>query len=120
VTVQGSWIAVGFSALLGATCFAGLSLLIAARTDSVEVASGWMNLVQIPMWLLSGTFFSYERFPEFLHSIIRALPLTAVNDLLRALVNDGAALHTQWAPLAVLCAWTVIAFAVTLRLFRWQ
>lgn len=79
-----------------------------------------MNLVMLPMWLLSGTFFSYERFPEAVQPAIRALPLTALNDALRAVVNDGAGLASSAPELAVLALWGIAGFAVAVRIFRWQ
>jgi ABC-2 type transport system permease protein len=92
VVVQGSLAALVGVSVLGALAFAGVALLVAARPRTVEVASGWMNFVMMPMWLLSGAFFSYERFPEPLVPIIRALPLTALIDALRAITNEGATL----------------------------
>jgi len=97
-----------------------MGLLLAARTRTIEAVSGWMNLVQMPMWLLSGSFFSYSRFPEFLHPLIRALPLTALNDALRAVMNNGLALSSIWIELGVLLFWAALSFAFALRLFRWQ
>ncbi len=79
-----------------------------------------MNLVMLPMWLLSGTFFSYERFPLALQPAIRLLPLTALNDALRAVINDGATLAATASQLAVLLIWAAVGFALCLRLFRWQ
>ena len=61
-----------------------------------------MNLVMLPMWLLSGTFFSWERFPEAVHPFIRALPLTALNDALRAVMTEGRPLSTLGLELGVL------------------
>ena len=72
------------------------------------------------MWLLSGTFFSYERFPAVLQPVIRALPLTAFNDALRLVINDGLGVGATWTQLAVLAAWAAITFVFALRLFRWQ
>jgi len=120
VAVRGSLLAVAVIALLGSLCFMGLALLVAARPESTEVASGWMNATMLPMWLLSGSFFSYERFPEAVHPLLKALPLTAFNDGLRAVINDGAALWHTWPSLAVLAAWGVGAFVLALKLFRWQ
>ena len=79
-----------------------------------------MNLIMLPMWLLSGTFFSSERFPEMFQPFIKALPLTALNDLLRAVMNEGASLSSNWISIAVLLAWFVISFVVALKIFRWQ
>jgi len=105
---------------VGAASFAGISLLIGARVENTESANGWMNLVQLPMWVLSGAFFSYERFPTWLHSPIRALPLTALNDGLRAVFNDGVSLAATWPQLLVLAIWGAVGYFIALRTFRWQ
>jgi ABC-2 type transport system permease protein len=118
--IQGSLGAVIVTSCVGAAAFAGISLLIGARLDNTEVANGWMNFVQLPMWILSGSFFSYERFPDWLQAPIRCLPLTAVTDALRAVYNDGASLFDCAFELTVLGAWTAIAFGVAVRTFRWQ
>ena len=120
VAVRGSLAALAVVVLVGATSFAGLGLVVAARPRTIEAVSGWMNLVQLPMWLLSGSFFSYERFPEAVRPAIRALPLTALNDALRAVINDGAPLQASWLELVVLAAWGAASFVVALRTFRWQ
>lgn len=118
--IRGSYAALGALAMLGAITFAGIALLVGARPRSVESVSGWMNLVMMPMYFLSGVFFSYERFPEFMHPIIRALPLTAMNDSLRAVVNDGKGLLELVPEMAILSGWTVVCFTLALKLFRWK
>jgi len=86
----------------------------------MEGASGLMNLTMMPMWLLSGVFFSYERYPEALHPLIRLLPLTALNDAMRAVMIDGNSILTQGPELLVMAAWCVVTFVVALRVFRWE
>jgi ABC-type multidrug transport system permease subunit len=120
VAVHGSIINVGIIALIGSLSFAGVGLLVASRPKTIEGVSGMMNLVMLPMWLLSGTFFSYSRFPDFLQPAIKALPLTALNDALRAVMNDGAPLRSIWVAVAVLAGWGLVSFAVALKIFRWQ
>jgi ABC-type multidrug transport system permease subunit len=120
VEVRGSLLALAVILLLGAMSFAGLGLLVASRSRSIEAVSGWMNLVMLPMWLLSGSFFSYSRFPEIMHPLIRLLPLTALNDALRAVINEGASLAASWSEIAVIASWGLVSFAVALRIFRWQ
>jgi ABC-2 type transport system permease protein len=120
VAVRGSLLDLAVVSLVGALTFAGIGLLVAARPRTVEGVSGWMNLVQLPMWLFSGTFFSYERFPAVVRPAIRALPLTALNDALRAVINDGSPLAASWPKLLVMAAWGAISFVVAMRLFRWQ
>jgi ABC-type multidrug transport system permease subunit len=120
VAVRGSLLDLAVVSLLGALTFAGLGLLVAARPRTIEGVSGWMNFVQLPMWLFSGTFFSYERFPAAVQPAIRALPLTALNDTLRAVINDGVPLFARWPALVVMALWGAVSFVIALRLFRWQ
>ncbi len=118
--VRGSLLTLGAIAFFGAASFAGLSLLVGARVDNTESANGWMNLIQLPMWVLSGAFFSYERFPEFLHAPIRALPLTALVDALRSVFSGSTTLASVVPQLLVLGTWGGLGFIVALRTFRWQ
>lgn len=120
VTVQGSLLALFFVALVGVLSFTGFAVLCAARTASVEVVSGFINALTLPMWLLSGTFFSYERFPEALHPLIQLMPLTALNDGLRMITNEGAGLIEVLPQLGVLMGWGVVTFMLGVRLFRWR
>ena len=120
VTVSGSIIDLTIVSLIGSLTFAGLGLLVAARPKTIEGVSGWMNLVMLPMWLLSGTFFSAARFPDFAQPFIKALPLTALNNSLRAVMNEGMPLASSWPEIAVLVAWGLVSFAVALKIFRWQ
>jgi ABC-2 type transport system permease protein len=118
--IQGSVVTVLIVSLLGGASFAGLGLLVGARTANTETASGWMNVVQLPMWVLSGPFFSYERFPEWSHPLLEALPLTALANALRAVYNEGAGLLSLWPELLVLTLWGTLPFLLAMRLFRWQ
>ena len=119
-TVRGSWLSVSLITLLGGFTFSGIGLLVAARPTTIEGVSGLMNFIMLPMWLLSGTFFSSERFPQFFQPLIKALPLTALNTLLRAIMNEGAPLWNNWIHVAILLAWLLVSFVVALKIFRWQ
>jgi ABC-2 type transport system permease protein len=120
VAIQGSVAALLLVCLVGVLSFCGFAVLAASRTASVEVVSGYINALTLPMWLASGTFFSWERFPEVLHPIIRALPLTALNDALRAITNQGAGLVEIAPQLGILGAWGLVTFTLGVRLFRWK
>src|SRR5215212_339649 len=119
-TVRGSWLSVVLITMLGGFTFSGIGLLVAARPRTIEGVSGLMNFIMLPMWLLSGTFFSSERFPQVLQPFIKALPLTALNSVLRSVMNEGAALSSNWIPISVLLAWCVVSFVVALKIFKWQ
>lgn len=119
-TVRGSWLSVSLITLLGGFTFSGIGLLIASRPTTIEGVSGLMNFIMLPMWLLSGTFFSSERFPAVFQPFIKALPLTALNTLLRSTMNEGASLWTNWMNVAILAAWLIVSFVVALKIFKWQ
>lgn len=120
VGIAGSPVTVVFLILLGAISFAGLGLLIACRAKTLETVSGLMNLVMLPMWVLSGIFFSRERFPEFLQPAIRLLPLTALNDALRGVMLEGASLASLGHETITLALWGVVSFVLALKFFRWH
>ncbi|HEV8265556.1 MAG TPA: ABC transporter permease [Gemmatimonadales bacterium] len=120
VGVRGSFATLAGTAVFGALSFSGLGLLVASRARTIEGVSGLMNLVMLPMWILSGTFFSYARFPDAMIPFVKALPLTALNDALRAVMIDGSGVAGIGAPLAIVGAWGVVSFAVALKIFRWR
>ena len=120
VPVRGRLIDMVVICVLASLSFSALALLIASRARTIEAVSGLMNLAQVPMWILSGVFFSAQRFPDAVQPFISALPLTALIDALRAHMLQGAGL-VQLAPqLGVLTAWLVVCFALALKLFRWK
>ena len=117
--LMGSWASVILISAVGALSFGGLGLLTASRAQKIETVSGLINLVMMPMWLFSGVFFSYERFPAIIHPFIKVLPLTALNDALRATILEGATLAAQGTRLLVLLLWGTLSDLLALRWFRW-
>jgi ABC-2 type transport system permease protein len=117
--VRGSILSVILLGSLGAVAFGGIGLLTACRAQKIETVSGLINVVMMPMWIFSGVFFSYDRFPAIAHPFIKALPLTALNDALRATITEGASLSSQSGRLLVLAVWGGVSFILALRWFRW-
>ncbi len=117
--VLGSIFSIALLGGLGSLTFGGIGLLTASRAQKIESISGLINLVMMPMWIFSGVFFSYERFPAVIHPLIKALPLTALNDALRASILAGTPLTQQWQRLLVLALWGGISFVLALKWFRW-
>ncbi len=120
VQVAGSLAALAVVTLVGAACFTGFGLLASSRVRSTEAVSGIINVISMPMIILSGVFFSPARFPDGLQPLIAVLPLTALNDALRAIYNDGLPLTAVAGELGLLGVWTIGTFVLALRLFRWQ
>jgi ABC-2 type transport system permease protein len=117
--VLGSIVSVLLLGSLGAVAFGGIGLLTACRAQKIESVSGLINLVMMPMWIFSGVFFSYQHFPAMAQPFIKALPLTALNDALRATILEGASLPSQSVRLLILALWGGISFILALRWFRW-
>jgi len=120
VPLRGSLAAFGFVSLVGAIAFAGVGLLAVCRVKTIEGASGMINVATIPVWLGAGVFFSYERFPAAIQPLCLALPLTPLNDALRAIMLDGAGLSAVLPDIGLIILWGVGSFALALRLFRWE
>ena len=119
VALAGSLVALGVVAVTGALSFAAIAVLVSSRAENTQTVSGLMNVVMMPMFVLSGVFFSSAHFPELMQPLISILPLTALNDALRAVMIDGASLAGVARPLGVLAGWGIAAFAVGVRIFRW-
>jgi ABC-type multidrug transport system permease subunit len=106
--------------VLSSLMFSAIGLLIASRARTIEAVSGLMNVTMMPMWILSGVFFSPERFPDVMQPLIRALPLTPVIDGLRANMLQGIGLASLTWQLPVILGWLVVCFASAMWLFRWR
>ena len=119
VRVLGSVLSILFIGAVGALGFGGIGLFTASRAQKIESVSGLINVVMMPMWIFSGVFFSYERFPAVFQPFIKALPLTALNDALRAAILEGSSLPSQSGRLLVLALWGGISFVLALKWFRW-
>jgi ABC transporter DrrB family efflux protein len=120
VVIHGSLLVVVFLILLGAVLFSGLGLLVASRAKTIEMVSGLMNLVMVPMWIFSGIFFSSERFPQAIQPLIKVIPLTPLIDALRAVMLEGAPFAAQASRVGIMIAWSVASFVLALRWFRWR
>jgi ABC-type polysaccharide/polyol phosphate export permease len=120
VPLRGSLLGLAAVCVMSSLAFTSLGLLLSSRVQTMEGASGLMNLVMLPMWIFSGVFFSASRFPESLQPFIQALPLTAVVDALRANILRGAGLEALATEMAVILAWMVVSFVLAVRMFRWR
>jgi ABC-type multidrug transport system permease subunit len=120
VPFRGSLGQLALLCILTSLVFSALGLLVASRARTMEAVSGLMNLVMLPMWILSGVFFSASRFPAVIQPIVRALPLTAAIDAMRGNMLQGLNLAQMLTPVAILVAWFILPFAISLRIFRWR
>jgi ABC-type multidrug transport system permease subunit len=120
VPIRGSYVAIFIVSVLGSLCFSSLGLLVGSRARTIEALSGLVNLIMMPMWILSGVFFSAQRFPDMIQPVIKALPLTAFVDAMRAIQLQGASIDHLGRELLTLGVWLALSFAASMKLFKWQ
>ncbi len=120
VPMRGSLVTLSLICFVASVSFGALGLLISSRARTTEGVSGITNLVMMPMWIFSGVFFASSNFPKAIQPFIHILPLTAVNDALRANMLEGATLAQVLPQLGIVAAWGVVSFVVALRVFRWR
>jgi len=118
--IRGGIASIAIVSIAGALMWGALGMLMGSRARTFEAASGLMNLMSVPMWVLSGVFFSSSNFPEVVQPVIQALPLTALIDAMRGVILEGATLASLWHELAIIGAWTIAPFAIALKIFRWR
>lgn len=120
VAMLGSWFPLMTLVLFGCFAFCGLGLLAACRARTMETASGIVNLITMPMWLLSGIFFSPDRFPAAVQPLVQALPLTPLVSGMRAVMLESGGFTAVMPQLAALAAWSVLTFVGAILFFRWE
>ena len=119
IHVQGNPAALIILFIAGNIAFAGISVLISSHTSNPEIGNGLINAIVTPMMVVSGIFFSYQHFPEWIIPFIRTLPLTMLADGTRSIFNEGAGIMQIWKETLVLTATGVITFIIGLRVFKW-
>ncbi|MEZ5962918.1 MAG: ABC transporter permease [Planctomycetota bacterium] len=120
VPVHGSWLALVALIVVGAVAFSGIGLLLGSRAKTIEGASGLMNIVQMPMWLIGGVFFSNQRFPGFVQTMVDAVPMSLLTDGLRGVMLEGKGVIDVWVPIVALFALGGVCLAAAVRIFRWN
>lgn len=120
LAIQGGLFALGLVLVAGNSAFMGLAILIASRTQNTQVGNGLINSVTLPLMLLSGIFFSYQRFPEWAAAMVKYLPLTLLTDSLRAVFNEGAGIPAVLVPSLLLFLFGITTFFLGLKVFRWH
>jgi ABC-type multidrug transport system permease subunit len=120
ITVQGSVAGLLIIFITGNIAFAGIAIFISSHTSKTEIGNGFINVVVMPMMVLSGIFFSYHNFPEWSIPIIQKLPLTMLADGLRSVFIEGAGLRDISGPSVIMAATGVIFFSAGLKIFKWH
>jgi ABC-type multidrug transport system permease subunit len=120
VPLHGDPLTLALAVLAGGAAFAGLGLLLACRMERIETVSGVVNVIAMPLWMFSGTFFAAERFPAAVQPLIQASPLTHLNAALRAIMLEGADLTAVGWHLAILAAWAAATLWLGCHWFRWR
>ncbi len=118
--MEGSYMTLFIVGLVGAISLVSLGLVVSARVTSEELAGGLLNLINWPMMMLSGVWFSLEGTGEILQKISKIFPLTHVLDSARAVILDGATLGDIAPSLVALVLLSGVFLAVGAAIFRWE
>jgi ABC-2 type transport system permease protein len=117
--MDGSYFTLFLIAVVGAISLVSLGLVVSARVTSEELAGGLLNLINWPMMMLSGVWFSLEGAPEAVRMAANIFPLTHVLNSARAVMLDGATLIDVAPSLLALTAISIVFFAIGAKIFRW-
>jgi ABC-2 type transport system permease protein len=116
----GDYLILAVIVLLAAIIFLAVGFAVAGWAKNEDQAAPVANLISLPMMFLSGVFFPRDAMPDFLASVTQFMPLTYVNQALRAVVNEGAGLASLGPELLGMGVWAVITFVLAVRMFRWE
>jgi ABC-2 type transport system permease protein len=105
---------------LGLIVFMGFGFVISGIAKSESVIPPLANVITLPQFLLSGTFFPVDAFPTWLQSISKILPLTYLNDALRKIAFEGVGITAISSHLLIIVAWGIAVYAAAIRFFRWE
>ena len=119
VAIHGSFLWLAITVFLGVMAMLSIGYVVASLLKTVTSVNAVINLVAFPMMFLGGSYFPLDP-PAALKPVIQAIPLTHLNDALRAVVNHGGGLGDLWLSWLILAAWVVGGFGLSMRLFRWQ
>lgn len=117
--MEGNFFTLFLVALVGAISMVSLGLVVSARVTSEELAGGLLNMINWPMMLLSGVWFSLEGAGEFVQNLAKIFPLTHVLASARAVMLDGATLIDVAPSLLALTALSAVFISIGARVFRW-
>jgi len=118
--MYGSYLDLFVVLVAGTLCLISLGLIIASRMSNEEAANGILNLISIPMMILSGVWFSLEGSSPLVQKLSLLLPLTHFNNAARAIMLDGAGLMDVSGNLLTLIGMTIICMLFAAYTFRWE
>ncbi len=106
--------------VIGLIVFMGFGFVVSGVAKSESTIPPISNIITLPQFLLSGTFFSIDAFPEWLQPISRALPLTYLNDAMRKVAFEGAGLWDVKHQILIMVIWGIGIYAVAVKVFKWE
>ncbi len=107
-------------AIIGLIVFMGFGFVVSGIAKSESTIPPISNIITLPQFLLSGTFFSIDAFPEWLQPISRALPLTYLNDAMRKVAFEGAGLWDVKHQILIMIVWGIGIYALAVKVFKWE
>jgi len=119
INIQGSIPGLLLLFVAGNIAFTGIAIFVSSRVSNTQVGNGLINLVVMPMMIVSGIFFSYHNFPDWAVAVIQWLPATLLADNVRSIFNEGATLFSVLPAILVLSLSGIAFFALGIRIYKW-
>lgn len=119
ITIQGGFVPFFVLFIGGNVAFTGIAVFVSSRTSNTQIGNGLINLVTMPMMILSGIFFSYHNFPDWAIAFIEKLPLTLLADSIRSVFNEGTQLMEILPVFGALCLIGMLFFTAGVRIYKW-
>ena len=119
IEIQGSIPGFLLLFIAGNAAFTGIAILISSRTSNTQIGNGLINMVVMPMMILSGIFFSYHGFPDWMIAVIRWMPLTILADSIRSVFNEGAMFMDVLPAIGVLISVGAVFYLIGIKMYKW-
>lgn len=105
---------------LGLLVFMSFGFVVSGVAKNESAIPALANIVTLPQFLLTGTFFPIDNFPDWLQPLCKILPLTHLNDAMRNVAFEGAHLTDCWRQLGILAIWAVVGYTLAIKVFKWE
>jgi ABC-2 type transport system permease protein len=106
--------------VIGLIVFMGFGFVVSGIAKNESSVPPIANIITLPQFLLSGTFFSISNFPKWLQPISNALPLTYLNKAMRSVAFEGATLWDVRTEILILFVWMIIIYTIAVKTFKWE
>ncbi|PYR36630.1 MAG: hypothetical protein DMF93_19560, partial [Acidobacteria bacterium] len=105
---------------IGALAFRGIGLIIAAVSNSTAESNVLVQVLYMPMLMLSGAAFPSSALPHWGQVVAEFLPASYLVSGVQGIFTQHETFTANWKPAIALVVTLAVALFVATRLFRWE